>query len=313
MATREERMRGALIGQFVGDAACLGSHWIYDLAEIDRRFPDGIRGFEPPAEGDYHYGKRPGDLTHYGDAALLMLESVAAFGRFDAVDFGRRFVGLFGSDSYTGYRDHATRETLAAYHAHVGEHPAKQFPYQSGADDDQPATVTRLVPLVIAHRDDPGLPEVVAAATRVCQNNDRAVSYAQCHAQVLRQLFAGKGLVEAMELAAEEVGGEPGRKIGEALALRHLEVREATLRFGQSCPLAGSFPAAVQAAVRHGDSFAGALLATARAGGDNAGRAALVGAWLGAALGESGVPAEWRDRLTVRETVIRLGDLLLAI
>jgi hypothetical protein len=67
--TTENRLRGAVWGQFVGDAAALGTHWIYDLSELAARFPDGIFGCEAPAAGDYHESKKPGDQTHYGDGA----------------------------------------------------------------------------------------------------------------------------------------------------------------------------------------------------------------------------------------------------
>jgi ADP-ribosylglycohydrolase len=305
MTTIADRYRGAVIGQFAGDAACLGSHWIYDLGELERRFPGGVNGFEEPYEGHYHFGKHAGDQTHYGDAALLMLASVADMGRFEAADFGRRFMELFGSDAYSGYRDHATRETLSRYQAFSAERGTAPFSYQEGADDDQPATATRLVPGVIAHRDDPELQHVVAAATRVCQNNSRAVAYMRCHAVILRELFAGHNLLDAFERGGDEAGGEPAEKIREAVALKQRPVREATLHFGQSCPLASSFPAAVHAAVRHSDSFADAILATANAGGDSAGRGAMVGAWLGAFLGVPAVPDGWRTRLNSGASIER--------
>jgi len=73
----DDRIRGAIWGQFIGDAFCLGSHWIYDLTELARRFPRGLKGFETPAAGHYHFGKKSGDLTHYGDGALLQLQSLA--------------------------------------------------------------------------------------------------------------------------------------------------------------------------------------------------------------------------------------------
>ena len=47
-----------------------------NLTELKRAYPDGVHGFEPPLEGHYHYGKRPGEFTHYGAAALLMLQAV---------------------------------------------------------------------------------------------------------------------------------------------------------------------------------------------------------------------------------------------
>ena len=69
-----DRLRGAFMSQFVGDAAALGTHWIYNLTELQRLYPSGISGFEAPKEGHCHFGKEPGDQTHYGDSALVFLE-----------------------------------------------------------------------------------------------------------------------------------------------------------------------------------------------------------------------------------------------
>ena len=59
-------LEGAIWGQFVGDAAGLGTHWIYDLDDLAVQFPSGIQGFETPRKGHYHEGKQAGDQTHYG-------------------------------------------------------------------------------------------------------------------------------------------------------------------------------------------------------------------------------------------------------
>lgn len=310
-APAADRLRGAVWGQFVGDAACLGSHWIYDLGELAWRFPAGVQGFEAPQEGHYHYGKEPGDQTHYGDAALLLLESVAELGYFAATDFGSRFIALMESAGYLGYRDHATRETLARYRSFRVTSPEGAFDYQHGADDDQPATVTRLAPVVVAHWQDRNLLDIVAAATRVSQDNGRAIAYAQGHALVLWHLLAGLRVEEAAREAqsalatAGSAGSEVAAKIEAVLALEGSTVTEATLSFGQSCPLASSFPAALYAALVHEDDLGAAILATARAGGDNAGRAAMIGAWLGARLGLQGIPTVWQTRLTAREAIQR--------
>jgi ADP-ribosylglycohydrolase len=308
MPSIADRFRGAIWGAFVGDAACLGSHWIYNLEELARRFPGGVTGFEAPAEGHYHYGKQPGDLTHYGDAALLLLQSVAERGGFDPVDFGCRFVALFGSDAYQGYRDHATKDTLKSYEAFVASNPEVPYHFQGGGNDDQPATVTRLAPVVVAHRRDSDLSQVVASVTRVSQFNDRAVAYAKGYALILRALFAGNGMESAFRTAERSMARESSEtEVSEAIAAGgnavSLTVREATLKFGQSCPLAHSFPAAVQCALKYDQDFARAITETANAGGDNAGRAAMIGAWLGAVNGVAGIPSTWRNRLNRREEI----------
>ncbi len=308
-STLADRISGAIWGQFVGDAFCLGSHWIYDLAELEQRFPGGPRGFEEPVAGHYHAGKRPGDLTHYGDGALLLLRSLQERSRFDAADFGSRFVSMIESPGYTGYRDHAAKDTVANYRAFRDAYPDQAYGYQDGADDDQPAGITRLAPLVARYFRDKDLPGIVERATRVCQNNERAVAYNLAHVMILQGLFNGSSLDDAVRGAAEQSalrGGEGvilAGRIDEAVAGRGRPVREVTLKFGQSCPLAGSFPAALQCAMHHADDFGGALRATAAAGGDNAARAAMIGSWLGASLGVQAVPARWRAALAAQEEI----------
>ena len=317
--TSDDRIRGAIWGQFVGDAFCLGSHWIYDLAELTQRFPGGPRGFETPAAGHYHFGKMPGDLTHYGDGALLQLQSLAERGAFDAVDFGARFVAMIESPEYRGYRDHAAKGTMANAREFRTAHPGEPYGYQDGSDDDQPATVSRLAPVAARHFRDSGYLAVVERATRVCQNNDRAVAYAEGHALVLRELFSGNALLEAFRAAAGIMaekgpeGAEVAGRINDAIAVQELSVREATLRFGQSCPLEASFPSAIHCALRHSDDFAAALQATAAAGGDSAGRASMVGAWLGASLGIGAVPAQWRERLTARNVIAACAERIVTL
>ena len=318
--TLADRFRGAIWGQFVGDAFCLGSHWIYNLTELEKSFPGGVHGFEAPQEGHYHFGKKPGEQTHYGDGALVMLESVAALGRFDENDFLRRFAEKFGSADYKGYRDKATRGTLENLAVWREEHPGEPINAQNGADDDQLATPSRLAPVVVAHFRDPdsNLLSVVERATRVCQNNERAVVFMKADALILRELFAGRDLHSALHRAEENIVGidavrgiEVRRKIAAGMNASLKKVIDATLEFGQSCPLASSFPSSIHCVVKHSDSFRDALLANARAGGDNAGRASMIGAWLGALLGVEAIPREWRDRLAARERIDKLVDELL--
>jgi ADP-ribosylglycohydrolase len=115
--TTDDRLRGMIWGQLVGDAAALGSHWIYNLSELEAAYPNGIHGFETPKAGHYHAGKSPGDFTHYGDAAVILLQSIASCGRFEAIHFGNQFIETMAPGKYSGYIDHATRGTQLGIHA----------------------------------------------------------------------------------------------------------------------------------------------------------------------------------------------------
>lgn len=315
-----DRFRGAIWGQFVGDAAALGAHWIYNLSELQRSYPSGIQGFEPPLEGHYHYGKNPGDQTHYGEAALILLESVAELRRFDPCDFGERFVAYFGSPNYQGYRDKATRETLENYALSREVNPREPFDFQQGADDDQLAGPSRIAPVVVAHFKDENLLAVVETATRVCQNNERAVGYVKAQALILRELLQGRDVHGAIHRTEEMVGqvvqgllkSEIVKKTRQAMDATLKKVVDATLEFGQSCPLGSSFPSSIQAFAKNPDSYPETILATIRAGGDSAGRASMSGAWLGAHLGVEEIPVEWRDKLSARERIEQAVEKLLS-
>ena len=321
VATRDDRVRGAIWGQLVGDAAALGSHWIYDLDELARAYPEGITGFEPPRAGHYHEGRRPGDQTHYGDGALVLLRSITDAGGFDAGAFGGRFVETFDRATYGGYLDHATLGTLDNYDAFRRDHPGEPFAFQACAADDQPATLTRLSVLVgrYAGSSRAALLDRVRALTLVTQDHPLSLAYAVFSAVLLDGLLEGRGIepsiAEAQEALAEAApaqAGPIGEQVRQARAAAGGDVTEATLVFGQSCPLVHSVPAALQVLLTYPDDFEQAILSTVRAGGDSAARAAIVGGWLGAHLGLAGIPPAWIRRLSAGPEISARLDTLLA-
>ena len=304
-----DRLRGMIWGQLVGDAAALGTHWIYNLSELEAAYPNGVDGFEEPKEGHYHFGKKPGDQTHYGDAALLLLESISEEGQFDPVKFGRVFVERLNPETYEGYIDHSTRGTVESKSSFEELNPGREFDFQQGADDDQLATATSISPVIAAHWGHPDLMGIVEKVTRVRQNNARAVAYMKAHARILLELLNGRDIHSSLhrveEIAGKDLkfGPELRRKFESAFKLLSRRVEETTDKLGQSCPLISSFPSALHGLLHYRDSFERAILDVIRAGGDNAGRAAMVGAWLGAHLGVEAIPEGWRKRLTKHDAI----------
>jgi ADP-ribosyl-[dinitrogen reductase] hydrolase len=271
----EDRMRGAIWGQFIGNAA----------ASLDQP------------------GTQTLEFTHYGAADDVMLQSVAACHGFSPMDFGLRFMEKFGSPDYKGDLDHATRETIDNYRLFCEAYRDETFNFQEGADDDGLGTAAMLAPVLVAHLDDPNALAVVESATRVTQNNERAVAYMRFHARIMRSLFQGEDLYAIFE---NETVANPQdtslestirQKIQEAMVLLPFEVTATTFKLGQGNSLNESFPSSVHAALKHRNSFQDAILATFHAGGDGVGRASLVGTWLGAFLSIRNIPQAWRKRL----------------
>lgn len=118
---KRARLIAGLAGGWVADAASLGLHWIYDsnrILDVGGQSPE----FMPP-RADYftgifgyfaHEGKRSGDLSHYGAATGVLLDSLMANeGSLDIRDYQRRFRAFFGPGGHwRGFIDNPTRITL---------------------------------------------------------------------------------------------------------------------------------------------------------------------------------------------------------
>jgi len=315
----DARLRGAIWGRLVADAAALGSHWIYDLNVLEQRFPGGPQGFETPTADHYHAGKQAGDQTHYGDAALLLLENVATHGRFDLPSFGSEFLTRFREGTYPGYLDHATRDTITNYDAFLAAEPDATFDFQQGADDDHPATVTRSAAVIARHYRDADILARVEELTRFAQNNPRTLAYTRADAVLLLALLNGATIDSALDQVVDHfVPAATNEHVAVITAIARArgdvgrDSTTVTVEYGQSCPLPNTFPAAVQILLRHPADYPAAVLAALRGGGDSAGRAALVGGWLGAHLGVDAIPASWRDRLSAAERIQPATDIIVA-
>ena len=308
-----DRAKGAIVGQFIGDAMALGSHWHYNLLERERLYPGGIRGFERPVPGHYHAGRNPGDPTHYGDAAMLLLQSLVADRGFDARGFGRRFVSAFDA-GYAGYRDKPTRLTIENAKPQVDD-PA--FAFQSGADDFQTVSMCRMAPVAVLHAGHSDLDAVVEAVVRVTQANAEAVAHNQVFARTLSALLSGMAIEAAIDTACREQSGIGADLVrlrrSDADSMLEKSVIDATGLVGRSCYLPCTFPSILHACQKHRGNFTTAVLETVRAGGDNASRAACVGAVLGAAVGFSAIPGRLIDSLNASKTILTLCDQLLQL
>jgi ADP-ribosylglycohydrolase len=308
-----DRARGAVLGQFIGDAMALGSHWHYNLLERERLYPAGIHGFERPAPGHYHAGREPGQPTHYGDAAMLLLRSLVADRGFDERRFGRRFVDAF-DERYAGYRDKPTRITVENAKPHLDD---SDFAFQSGADDFQTVSMCRIAPIVVLHAGRADRDSVVERAVRVTQANAEAVAHNQAFARMLEALLRGIALPAAIDLGCREQTGQAADlvriRLGDALAMQGSDVIDATGLVGRSCYLPCTFPSILHACLEHRDDFGVAVLEAVRAGGDNASRAACVGALMGASLGLAAIPTAIRERLSARDEILALVDQLLTV
>jgi len=86
-----DRVAGAVLGVFIGDALGMGVHWQYDLdkLEADRGY---VRDYLTPLPRTYHAGHlTAGQLEVQGACSKLLLQSLAENNRLDQDDYLSRF------------------------------------------------------------------------------------------------------------------------------------------------------------------------------------------------------------------------------
>ena len=286
------RAMHAILGTFVADAAAAGLHWIYDVDEVRRR--GGAKPeFQPPAANQYHAKRQTGEFTHYGDHALVVLESLVECGDFDPDDYRKRLIARFGAADYGGYLDHATKDLLAT---------------GKGSDDNQAGCLVKLPAMVARYLEDPELEERVEAAVRVTHDNAQAVRYCRAAAAAIRTAILGANAQGAVAAVVER---RTARGSTAALAEKALDAPDETVAFalemGQNCPVPNAMPVALHASL-HGPDFKTVVRNSILSGGDSAGRLFLAAAIRGAT---DGVPQDWLEKVVGHRRIQELTERLL--
>eukprot|EP00274_Cyanoptyche_gloeocystis_P006654 CAMPEP_0196667108 /NCGR_PEP_ID=MMETSP1086-20130531/64898_1 /TAXON_ID=77921 /ORGANISM="Cyanoptyche gloeocystis , Strain SAG4.97" /LENGTH=317 /DNA_ID=CAMNT_0042004397 /DNA_START=122 /DNA_END=1075 /DNA_ORIENTATION=+ len=302
--------KAAVLGSFVADSLALGAHWVYDSAEIATKLGK-VDKLVKPTLTQYHTTKEAGDFTHYGDQTLLLLESVAKHKTYDLKSWADEWHTW--AKSYTGYLDHATKETAKK----LDEGAA---PTAAHSDSTDLSAASRIAPLALLYQSAADLPKFIESAKSQGLLTHGGVGEAaslEFWARVLHSVVAEKALPsEAMKKAAAAVGDASlAEKVqaGLASAASSGTDEEAVTSFGpvktfgtkqvatgKSCALPSALPAAVHFIAKYEgrpDGLRAALVENTMVGGDSAARGMLIGAVLGAHLGLESIPKEWLQSL----------------
>ena len=295
----EDKARAMVLASFVADSLALGAHWIYDADEIERRF-GRVQNLLKPEKASYHPTKDLGELTHYGDQALLLLESVASCSGFDLGHFAGAWRALF--DNYGGYIDKATKGTLKGF---AEGNP----PTESGSASRDLAGAARIAPIVYRYRDNPEELVIHARAqTEMTHNNPMVVASADFFARVTHRVLQGSNPTTAITETTQESFAETPFADWATNGLGSVSAgsREDIADFGQSCNTRGAFPAVVHLIGKYEGDLKEALIENVMAGGDSASRGMVVGMVLGAHLGLDAIPSEWLSGLKGYQHILQL-------
>lgn len=185
--TNKERIRNTILGALVADAASVGFHWLYDQERI-RQIAPKVPEFRSPTQNDYegfpgfyaHGHKRAGELSQYGEQAIVLLRSLSDNnGQYKKNHYENLFRQHFGyGGGYVGYIDHPTRETLDNITTveHQALQRAEAIPF-NGDSNSKHMMVTKVLANIKATQGEE-LRLKLEEAVRQTHDDDEMVAYA---------------------------------------------------------------------------------------------------------------------------------------
>jgi ADP-ribosylglycohydrolase len=186
----KDRARAMIMASFAADSLALGAHWIYSTGKISRDF-GRIETFLTPGADSYHPTKKQGEFTHYGDQAVVLLESLAHKGRFEPEDFSQRWRQFFRD--YTGYFDQAPKDTLK--NISLGTDPL-----QAGSSSNDISGAARIAPVIYCLRNDGvELIKAVRTQTALTHTDPLTIDASEFFARVVLRTLEGNGVMPSIE------------------------------------------------------------------------------------------------------------------
>ena len=331
--SKRDRIMGAIMGVFIGDALGVGTHWYYDLDALQTDFGPWISDYNDPKikstsrfakvhQYRYDQGVRAGDLSQTGQLYRMLVESVVDQGGYDRAEYAARVDELFktlNGKNYSGlYTDAAIRETWKHRKAGISWDDPK---VGSNAITSDAAQMN--VALAALFYDDPEtLAKKANSQTKLFYHNDFPITHSVSYALVVGGLISGVPL----EHMAEHILGMNRRvltrnalyfdsriqiELGQSAwnpETRFSTPHLAAKVYGQHCEIHQLLPGAYYFIHHYQDDFEGAILAAINGGGNNMARAALTGGLSGAIVGLSGIPDRFIKGLNNHEKLLKLAE-----
>ncbi|NKC00652.1 MAG: hypothetical protein GKR90_19460 [Pseudomonadales bacterium] len=182
-----------------------------------------------------------------------------------------------------------------------------------GAIDEQLPAISKLPPLIACHLTDPNLDQICESAIRVTNNAPRAVDYGRVCAALLTATLRGETPSDALS-AAIQVAPDPIKERLQTALGATASVREVSKHFGLHCDLGVGVPSILYN-LKTVNNFTDAIRHNIYAGGDNCGRAILLGAVAGARYGiggDKGIPESWLEQVNGITDIERMIDEILS-
>ena len=189
----QDRVQGAIMGAFIGDALALGPHWYYSLDELHRDYGAWVNDYTDPKPDRYHAGLKAGQLSQAGFILTLMIRSLNECNGYNKADFCRRIddelFPLLDGTPVSGPGGYTSQSIREVWRQRVQQKLSWQ---QVGSHADTTEAIERTLAIAVRYA---LLPEQLAAAisenTLLTQSDETVVSMTVAYGAVLSLLVQG--------------------------------------------------------------------------------------------------------------------------
>jgi ADP-ribosylglycohydrolase len=197
-------------------------------------------------------------------------------------------------------------DAIVAYGLQV-LHTIQTMELPQGADDQQFPATSKLPPLmaalsVRASEQEADVKDLIQSAIAVTHDHTNARDYGQFSAALMAAAIDGQSAQACIDTAIETTTPKIAEQIRTALSMQDSSIEAVTQHFGLACDLQYGLPS-ICFNVATSTRFIQAIRSNIYAGGDNCGRAMILGAVMGALHGiggEHGIPEAWIERLAIK-------------
>ena len=331
---RKDRAMGAIMGTLIGDALGMGCHWYYEhrgASEGLRRLDIGLSRLQARTQRCPWKKLRRCAMSWVFVRAMyrrpasfvvMLMESIAEKGTYDEADYSARldeFLKTIDGTPFSGrYTDRAIVD--------VWNNRKAGIPWSdAGSMTDTPEAAIRAVVIAARSSGDPVALAIEGESNiHLTHKNPYITGSSLAYAMATEAFIQGvplSGIRKYMSALKDnpetrdrtcsndvrfQVGNE-GAVLGSDLSL-NLDPVIVTRLFGMNCVLGFMLPATYFLIHRYPDDFEMAVLTAVNAGGNNMGRAAIVGGISGAMVGLRAIPEQFITGLKDHERLLDLAE-----
>lgn len=192
----QDRVKGAIMGAFIGDALALGPHWYYNLDELRRDYGDWIDGYTDPRPDRYHAGMKAGQLSQAGFILNLMIRSLIKCNGYDKTDFCQRMdetlFPLLDGTPVCGPGKYTSQSIREVWRQRIQQ---KLTWEQTGSHADTTEAIERTLAIAVRYALQPDqLASAITENTLLTQSDETVVAMTVAYGAVLSLLIQGHTL-----------------------------------------------------------------------------------------------------------------------